>query len=152
MVFLKLSPSRGCMVPAILIAAAAVIGRADDSRPPTAFLVGDSTVKTNTRGQQGWGDRLAGHLHPTKVKVANRALGGRSSRTFLTEGLWARVLADVRPGDFLLIQFGHNDGGSLSQGRARASLKGTGQETQEVTLEATGNKEVVHTYGWYIRK
>jgi lysophospholipase L1-like esterase len=146
-----LSSRRACVV--ALLAAATVVGaRAADSRPPTVFLVGDSTVKTNTRGQQGWGDRLPAHLDPEKVKVTNRALGGRSSRSFLTEGLWDKVLADVRPGDFVLIQFGHNDGGSLSQGRARASLKGTGEQTQEVTLEATGKQEVVHTYGWYLRK
>ena len=141
----------------IALAALAALGllagqaRADDKRP-TVFLVGDSTVKNRTRGQQGWGDPLAAHFDAAKVKVENRALGGRSSRTFLTEGLWDKVLAELKPGDFVLIQFGHNDGGSLSQGRARASLKGTGEETQEVTLEATGQKEVVHTYGWYLRK
>lgn len=49
------------------------------------------------------------------------------------------------------MQFGHNDGGSLTQGRARASLKGVGDEVQEIVLEATGQRQVVHTYGWYLR-
>ncbi len=150
----------------VVALSAAVLGlsiglaRADDvkappasaTRLPTLFIIGDSTVKNRTRGQQGWGDPLAGHFDPAKVRVENRALGGRSSRTFLTEGLWDKVLAELRPGDFVLMQFGHNDGGSLNQGRARASLKGTGEETREVVLEATGAKEVVHTYGWYLRK
>ncbi|HEY1375371.1 MAG TPA: rhamnogalacturonan acetylesterase [Gemmataceae bacterium] len=149
-------PILACL--AATLAALAGPARADDpphlspGRRPTLFLVGDSTVKNRTRGQQGWGEVLAAHFDPAKVRVENRALGGRSSRTFLTEGLWDKVAAELRPGDFVLIQFGHNDGGPLGQGRARASLKGAGEETQEVTLEATGNKEVVHTYGWYLRK
>jgi len=130
---------------------AGAVAAADPDRP-TLWIVGDSTVKNRTRGQQGWGEPLAAHFDAARIKVENRALGGRSSRTFLTEGLWDKVLAEMKPGDFVLIQFGHNDGGSLSQGRARASLKGTGEETQQVTLEATGTKEAVHTYGWYLRK
>src|SRR5438046_3603940 len=92
------------------------------------------------------------HSDATKIKIENRAIGGRSSRTFLPEGRWVEVLADLKSSDFVLMQFGHNDGGPLTQGRARASLKGNGEETQEVTDEKTGKKETVHTYGWYIRK
>jgi rhamnogalacturonan acetylesterase len=51
-----------------------------------------------------------------------------------------------------LIQFGHNDGGSLDKERARGSLKGTGEEVKEITVEATGKRETVHTFGWYMRK
>jgi lysophospholipase L1-like esterase len=139
---------------AVVLGALAAAAPAADPAPgrPTLFIVGDSTVKNRTRGQQGWGEPLAAHFDPAKIAVVNRALGGRSSRTFLTEGLWGKVAADLRPGDFVLMQFGHNDGGPLDSGRARASLKGTGEQTREVVLEATGQKEVVHTYGWYIRK
>lgn len=118
---------------------------------PTLFIIGDSTVNNSTTGLLGWGNTLAPHFDQARINVVNRARGGRSSRTFYTEGLWNDVLNALKPGDFLLIQFGHNDGGSLTQGRARASLKGTGDETQEVIIESTGQKEVVHTYGWYIR-
>jgi rhamnogalacturonan acetylesterase len=125
------------------------------SRQPTLFLTGDSTVKNGSGngagGLWGWGHPLAAGFDPAKLNVANRALGGRSSRTFQTEGLWDKVLAAVQPGDFVMMQFGHNDGGPLNTGRARASLKGTGEESQEVTMP-TGKKEVVHTYGWYLRK
>jgi lysophospholipase L1-like esterase len=125
-------------------------------RLPTLFIIGDSTVKNGSGkgadGLWGWGDPIAGYFDKSKITVVNRALGGRSSRTYLTEGLWAKVLADMKAGDFVLMQFGHNDGGSLTQGRGRASIKGNGEETQEVTDEKTGRKEVVHTYGWYLRK
>ncbi|MEA3210268.1 MAG: rhamnogalacturonan acetylesterase [Chthoniobacter sp.] len=119
---------------------------------PTLFLIGDSTVNNPTKGLQGWGAPLAGWFDPAKIRVENRARGGRSSRTFLTEGLWEAVLAEIKPGDFVLMQFGHNDGGGLSQSRGRASLKGNGEETQEIEDPATGKKEVVHTYGWYLRQ
>jgi lysophospholipase L1-like esterase len=86
------------------------------------------------------------------LQVRNHAIGGRSSRTFITEGRWDRVLDSLKEGDFVLIQFGHNDGGPMDTGRARASIKGNGDETKEVTMEATGINEIVHSYGWYLRK
>jgi len=119
---------------------------------PTLWIIGDSTVKNGTRGLQGWGDPIAAWFDTAKINICNRALGGRSSRTYQTEGLWDKVLAGMKPGDFVLMQFGHNDNGPLNTGRARGSLKGSGDETQEAIMEATGKKEVVHSYGWYIRK
>lgn len=118
---------------------------------PTLWIIGDSTVRNNTKGQQGWGDPLKSLFDASKIKVENRALGGRSSRTFQTEGLWAKIVGNMKQGDFVLMQFGHNDGGPLDSGRARASLKGIGDETREI-VDAKGNKEVVHTYGWYMKK
>src|SRR5439155_27335212 len=70
----------------------------DEPAGPTAFIVGDSTVKTGTRGQQGWGDPIAKLFDTTKIKVENHAIGGRSSRTFQTEGRWDRILAKAKPG------------------------------------------------------
>ena len=119
---------------------------------PTLYIVGDSTVRNRTRGQLGWGDPFAGLFESSKIAVTNRALGGRSSRTFLTEGLWDKVLAELKPGDFVLMQFGHNDGGPLDDGRARASLKGNGEQSQVVTNKTSGKVETVHTYGWYMRR
>jgi rhamnogalacturonan acetylesterase len=121
-------------------------------RVPTLVLIGDSTVKNGTKGQLSWGDPLVQHFDPAKLKVINRARGGRSSRTYLTEGLWDKVVTDLKPGDFVLMQFGHNDGGGLTDPRNRASIKGNGDETQEVTNPMTGVKETVHSYGWYLRR
>ncbi|HKX26444.1 MAG TPA: rhamnogalacturonan acetylesterase [Blastocatellia bacterium] len=121
-------------------------------RTPTLFIIGDSTVNNHNPGLLGWGDPIAAYFDAAKLRVENRARGGRSSRTYLTEGLWNQVLEALKPGDLVLMQFGHNDGGSLTEGRARASLKGIGDESQEVVIVATGKKEVVHTYGWYLRR
>lgn len=121
-------------------------------RVPTLFIIGDSTVRNHTRGQLGWGDPIAAWFDTNRIRVLNRALGGRSSRSFQTEGLWNKVLAELKPGDFVLMQFGHNDGGPLDRGRARASLKGAGPESQVITNQNSGKIETVHTYGWYMRK
>ena len=122
---------------------------APDAPLPTLYIIGDSTVKNHTAGLEGWGDPIAAAFDPVKIHIENDALGGRSSRTFLTEGLWDKVAAKLKPGDFVLMQFGHNDGGGVAHGY-RASLKGVGDETQDVTNEKTGKPETVHTYGWYM--
>ena len=124
---------------------------------PTVWLVGDSTVR-NGRGdgannQMGWGDELAPYLDLNKVNLVNRAIGGRSSKTYITEGHWDEVLAMIKPGDIVLIQFGHNDGGLPDDpSRARASLPGVGDETQEIENPILKQHETVHTFGWYLRK
>ena len=119
---------------------------------PTLFLIGDSTVRNSTAGQMGWGDPLVNEFDPAKISVVNRAIGGRSSRTFLTEGRWDAVMAHLKPGDFLLMQFGHNDGGKLNDDRCRASIKGIGEETENIVRIADNQPETVHSYGWYLRK
>lgn len=124
---------------------------------PTLFLIGDSTVKNGSgdgaNKQWGWGEPIVAQFDSTKITVLNRARGGRSSRTYLTEGLWDQVLSSMKPGDFVMMQFGHNDGGPLNDtSRARGSIKGVGEETEEIDNLITKKHEVVHSYGWYLRK
>jgi len=126
-------------------------------RLPTLFLIGDSTVRNGrgdgSNGQWGWGEPLVDLFDASKINVVNRAVGGLSSRTYLTGGHWDRVLAMLKPGDFVMMQFGHNDSGPLDDAaRARGTLKGAGGETQEIDNPITKEHEVVHTYGWYLRK
>jgi lysophospholipase L1-like esterase len=124
---------------------------------PTIFTIGDSTVKNGkgdgSNGQWGWGDPFQQYFDTTKVLVKNRALGGTSSRTFQTKGLWDEVLKELKKGDFVLMQFGHNDGGAINDTlRARGTIKGVGEETEEIDNLITKQHEVVHSYGWYLRK
>lgn len=120
---------------------------------PTLFVVGDSTANNNANGAQGWGDPFVAYFDARHINVLNRARAGRSSRTFLTEGLWDKVLAEMKPGDFVLIQFGHNDAGAINDAsRARGSLPGLGEETVEIDNQLTHKHEVVHTFGWYMRR
>ncbi len=120
------------------------------------FLVGDSTVKNGqgdgAGGLWGWGDPLKYHFDTTRVNIENHALGGTSSRSFQTGGLWQKVLDKVGSGDYVFIQFGHNDNGSYNTDRARGTIKGTGNDTVHVIMESTGNREIIYTYGWYLRK
>lgn len=118
---------------------------------PTLFIIGDSTVRTSTEGQMGWGDPLVTHFYPSKINVVNRAIGGRSSRTFLTEGRWDAVMANLKPGDYVLMQFGHNDGGRLNDDRCRASIKGIGEESETIIRKTDQVSETVRSYGWYLR-
>lgn len=119
---------------------------------PTLFIVGDSTLKSNAP-LRGWGQELAQFFDQTKLNVVNRAIGGRSSRTFQNEGRWDKVLAELKKGDFVIIQFGHNDVGKYDDPAAkeRPSLHGESEETAEVT-KLNGTKETIHTFGWYLRK
>jgi hypothetical protein len=128
---------------------------------PTLFIVGDSTARN--QADLGWGDHFAHYFDTTKINIANRAKAGRSSRSYYNEGLWAAVLAEMKPGDYVLIQMGHNDGGTAhpeTDTKARASIKGIGDETVQFPLPkpfTTGpiagqTTETIYTYGWYIRK
>lgn len=120
-----------------------------DPSLPTVFIVGDSTARN--QADLGWGDHFAHYVDTTRINVANRAIAGRSSRSYIREGAWDRVLAEMKPGDFVLLQMGHNDGGDLDGPKARGTLKGLGDESKQVTLP-DGQTETVHTFGWYIRK
>lgn len=129
----------------------------DKTQKPTLWLIGDSTVKNGkgdgAGGLWGWGDYLCQQFDTSKITIKNRALGGRSSRTFISEGLWDKVLEQLKPGDYVIMQFGHNDGGPVNDSsRARGTIKGTGDETEEIDNMLTKKHEIVHTFGWYIRK
>ena len=123
---------------------------------PSLILIGDSTVRNGkddgqgkgAAGQWGWGNPLATMFDPAKINVVNRAIGGLSSRTYLTTKHWQRSLAFVKAGDVVLIQFGHNDAGPVNDNvRARGTIKGIGDEAEEIDNLMTGEREVVHSYG-----
>lgn len=120
---------------------------------PTIFIAGDSTAQVGEPNAVGWGKLFGDYFDLTKVNIANRAIGGRSSRTFVSEGRWDKIAADLKPGDVVLIQFGQNDGAERNGERiARGSLDGLGEETEEIDNKVTKQHEVVHTFGWYMRK
>ncbi len=128
---------------------------------PSLILIGDSTVRNGhddgqglgAAGQWGWGNPLAQYFDSAKINVVNRAVGGLSSRTYLTSGHWQRTLALVKPGDVVLMQFGHNDAGPLNDtSRARGTIRGNGDESEDIDNLITKQRETVHSYGWYLRK
>jgi rhamnogalacturonan acetylesterase len=122
-------------------------------RKPALHTIGDSTVRNSNKETWGWGTPIASLFDTTKLHVENNAMAGRSTRTFLSEGRWDKVLETLKPGDFVTMQFGHNEGSVPDTTKAgrRGVLKGIGEETKEL-IWPDGKKETVHTYGWYIRK
>ena len=78
----------------------------------TVFMVGDSTMADKPldkeNQERGWGQMLPIYLEGA-IKVDNHAVNGRSSKSFIDEGRWDKVREQIRPGDYVIIQFGHND-------------------------------------------
>ncbi|MCQ2132247.1 MAG: rhamnogalacturonan acetylesterase [Bacteroidaceae bacterium] len=123
---------------------------------PVLFLVGNSTMRNGTlgngnNGQWGWGYYAHEFFDDKQITVENHALGGTSTRTFYRQ-LWPAVLEGIRPGDYVILELGHNDNGPLDSGRARASIKGIGQDSTLVTIKETGREEMVYTFGGYVRR
>lgn len=90
----------------LLLAAFAV------DRPVRLYLAGDSTIAqklVTRRPETGWGEMLQQHFDIDRVRVQNHARNGRSTRTFIEEGRWQALVDELRPGDYVFIQFGHND-------------------------------------------
>lgn len=120
---------------------------------PTVYIIGDSTVRNTGKGQAGWGSLLLNFLDSNRISVSNQAMAGRSTRTFIKEGRWDKVLVTLKPGDFVLMQFGHNEGSKPDTNRAgyRGVLKGITDSTVTLTWK-DGTKETILTYGAYLRK
>ena len=81
-------------------------------RTITIFMIGDSTMANKPleggNQERGWGHVLGGYFSEN-IRVENHARNGRSSKSFIDEGLWEVVINKVKPGDYVFIQFGHND-------------------------------------------
>lgn len=134
-----------------------IAGSSRKNGHPVLFLVGNSTMRTGTlgngdNGQWGWGYYAHNYFDEDQITVENQALGGTSSRTFYTR-LWPDVKKGIQPGDYVIIELGHNDNGPFDSGRARASIRGiSSTDSLNVTIKETGRKETVYSYGEYLRR
>lgn len=120
---------------------------------PVAFYIGDSTMRTLTdgsgwNGEWGFGLFAQQWFDENELVVENHALGGTSSRTYYNYE-WPTVKKGIKEGDFVVISFGHNDGGTLWD--KRSVIGGISEtETKEVTNDK-GVKETVYSFGQYMR-
>lgn len=124
------------------------------TRKPVLFFTGDSTVKNADKeddGMWGWASQAATVFDETKITLCNAARAGRSTRSFLREGLWDKVYNSLQPGDFVTIQFGHNDICPITDQKARGVIPGT-KDTCHVYRLDNGTYEVVYSFGWYLKK
>ena len=142
---------------------------------PVVFITGDSTVKNADKdpdGMWGWGAVANTIFDEAKIDIVNAAMAGRSCRSYLNEGRWERVYNSLKPGDFVLIQFGHNDISPIDKPKYRGAIA-TAKDTCHVyrmqaakedlskqnvidqKLKANtqvGSYEVVYSFGWYLKK
>ena len=99
-------PLRVLLLPFTLLLVAA------QSPPITIWLAGDSTMaqkQPDKRPETGWGEALQACFDSGEVRIANRAMNGRSTRSFVAEGRWQAILDSLKAGDYVFVQFGHND-------------------------------------------
>lgn len=143
----------------LLVAAWATLSfTAEERDKPTLFLIGDSTVRNGQgdgrNGQWGWGSLIGNYFDAERIKVENKAMGGTSTRTYYNNpALWQRVLDRIRPGDYVMMQFGHNDSSPIVDTvRARGTIRGNGDEYQEVYNPLLKMNEMVYSYGFYLRR
>ena len=121
---------------------------------PVVFFTGDSTVKNIDKdddGMWGWASQAFTVFDESKVTLVNAARAGRSTRSFIREGLWDKVYNSLQPGDFVTIEFGHNDICPMDDQKARGVIKGS-SDTCHVYHLANDTYELVYSFGWYLRK
>ncbi|KAF5517885.1 Rhamnogalacturonan acetylesterase [Colletotrichum aenigma] len=119
---------------------------------PTVWMCGDSTMAKGGGGSgtEGWGQYLQYSFDTSKAKVDNRAIGGRSARSYTREGRFDTVAGLVQSGDWVIMEFGHNDGGSLSTtDNGRTDCFGDGTQTCQTTYN--GVAETVLTFPAYLK-
>lgn len=122
---------------------------------PRVFLCGDSTGKNedkNPDGMWGWGSQGYTVFDEAKCTFINAAKAGRSTRTFLLENRWEEVYQTLRPGDYVLLQFGHNDIGGIDKDKERGVIACAKDTSHVYHLKSNGKNLVVYSYGWYLRK
>jgi lysophospholipase L1-like esterase len=105
-------PTRMRLLGTLLAATPLVAALAFRAPPVTVWLAGDSTMaqkQPDKRPETGWGEALQPCFDSSEVRIANRAMNGRSTRSFVAEGRWKAIIDSLQPGDYVFIQFGHND-------------------------------------------
>ena len=142
---------------------------------PVVFITGDSTVKNKDKDEDdmwGWGSVANIVFDETKIDIVNAAMAGRSCRTYLNEGRWDKVYNSLKPGDFVLIQFGHNDISPIDKPKYRGAIATADDTCHVYRMQAAkedltkqnvidqklksntqvGSYEVVFSFGWYLKK
>lgn len=95
-----------------ILVAAILLALMPRAQPITVWLAGDSTMaqkQPDKRPETGWGEALQPCFDSSAVRIANRAMNGRSTRSFVAEGRWKAIVDSLKAGDYVFIQFGHND-------------------------------------------
>ena len=122
---------------------------------PVVWITGDSTVKNKDNDKNdmwGWGALAAEVFDTTRCTPYNAAMAGRSTRSYIREGRWEKVYNALQPGDFVLIEFGHNDICPIDDQKERGVIAATGDTSHVYRMAKDGRYEVVYSFGWYLKK
>ncbi|CAA7262811.1 unnamed protein product [Cyclocybe aegerita] len=116
----------------------------------TVYLAGDSTMARNGggSGSDGWGQYLGQYL---SIPVVNSAIAGRSSRSYTDQGRFDTLINTVKAGDFVVLEFGHNDGLSGATDNGRQVAFGPDYGTTATVTTSSGTSIVIHTFSYYIQ-
>jgi rhamnogalacturonan acetylesterase len=115
--------------------------------PAQLYLCGDSTMAKGNQVVDGWGE----HIQPfVSIPVHNRAIGGRSARSFTSEGRFEAVAKLVQPGDTVVIEFGRNDGGIPQNDSTKSYPPCPGASTETCEIYNKGQKEIIVTFPVYL--
>ena len=109
-------------------------------------------ARSAAEGMWGWGSQAYTVFDENKVTCVNVAKAGRSTRSYVREGRWEQVYNSLQPGDFVLLQFGHNDICPITDAKERGVIPGTADTCHVYKMEKDGRYEVVYSFGWYLRK
>ena len=122
---------------------------------PRIFFAGDSTGKNADKdidGMWGWGSQAGEIFNSEKCVFVNCARAGRSTRTFLEEGRWDEIYNSLEPGDYVLLQFGHNDIGGIDKDKERGVIATADDTCHVYHIASDGRYEVIYSFGWYLKK
>ncbi|KAJ7446493.1 rhamnogalacturonan acetylesterase [Mycena galericulata] len=116
----------------------------------TVYMAGDSTMAPGGGGSgtDGWGQYLAQYL---TIPVVNDAIAGRSARSYSDEGSFTTLINTVKTGDFVIIEFGHNDGLSGAVDNGREDAFGDSYNVTATVTETDGSTLVIHTFNYYMQ-
>lgn len=123
-------------------------------KKPTVYFTGDSTVKnvdSEDDGMWGWASQASTVFDESKINLVNAARAGRSTRSFIREGLWEKVYNSLQPGDFVTIEFGHNDICPIADKKGRGVIA-SAQDTMHVYHMENDTYALVYSFGWYLKK
>ncbi|KAF9074832.1 SGNH hydrolase [Rhodocollybia butyracea] len=115
----------------------------------TLYLAGDSTMASGGggAGTDGWGQFVGQYL---TIPISNKAVAGTSARSYTAEGLFTAIINEVVTGDFVVIEFGHNDGNSGAIDNGDEDAGGDSVTGTSTVVEPNGSTEVIHTFNFYV--
>jgi len=116
----------------------------------TVYLAGDSTMAKGGggAGTDGWGQYLSQYL---TLPVVNMAVGGTSARSYTDQGRFTTIINTVKAGDFVVIEFGHNDGSAGAVDNGNQDAVGNDTTTTATVVNSSGKSIVIHTFNFYIQ-